>query len=90
MNPCLDSPDAPYATTRHVCNDNVRPSLLDPNLPHEPGLGQCVCMPNVVVLYVLNRPVAIIQATRMDQISLDSWLALLRRRSPRTPVETDA
>ena len=95
MNLCFDSPDAAYATpntesTQYVCKDWVRPSLLDPHLPHEPGLGQCVCMPNVVVLYVQNRPVAIIHATRMDQASLDSWLALIRRRNPRTLVETEA
>ncbi len=95
MNVCLDSPGTASTTinaksAQYVYKDCVRPSLLDPLLPHEPGLGQCICMPNVVVLYVLNRPVAIIQATRMDQVSLDSWLALVRRRSPRTPVETDA
>lgn len=92
MNLCLDSPDAASATTSAESASRLclRPSMLDPLLPHEPGLGQCVCMPNVVVLYVLNRPVAIIPATRMDQVSLDSWLTLFRRRSPRTPVETDA
>jgi hypothetical protein len=40
-------------------------------------------MPNVVVLYVVNRPVAIIQATAMDQVSLDSWLERVRSRNPR-------
>jgi hypothetical protein len=40
-------------------------------------------MPHVVVLYVLNRPIAIIEATRMDQASLDSWLARVRSRNPR-------
>jgi len=95
MNLCLDSPDAASATTntestQPVCKDCVRPSMLDAHLPHEPGLGQCVCMPNVVVLHVMNRPVAIIHATRMDQVSLDGWLALFRRRNPRTLVETEA
>jgi hypothetical protein len=95
MEVCLDAPDvasrAPNAeTARHDCKKYVRPSLLDPLLPHEPGLGQCICMPNVVVLYVLNRPVAIIHATRMDQVSLDSWLARVRRHSPRTHVEAQA
>ena len=33
----------------------TRPSLLDPALLSEPGLGPCRCMPNVAVLYLMNR-----------------------------------
>jgi hypothetical protein len=40
-------------------------------------------MPNVAVLYLMNRPIAVIQATPMDQASLDSTLARVRSRSPR-------
>jgi hypothetical protein len=65
----------------------VRPSVLDPCLPGEPSLAPCVCMPQVAVLYMHNRPVAIIQATSLDQAALDSWLACLRMRSPRTCPE---
>ena len=61
----------------------TRPSLLDPWLASEPGLGACHCMPNVAVLYLLNRPIAVIQATPMDQASLDSTLARMRNRLPR-------
>jgi len=35
-------------------------------------------MPNVAVLYLMNRPIAVIQATSMDQASLDSTLARVR------------
>ena len=61
----------------------TRPSLLDASLSSEPGLGPCRCMPNVAVLYLMNRPIAVIQATPMDQASLDSTLARVRSRSPR-------
>jgi hypothetical protein len=63
-----------------------RPSLLDPYLPHEPNFAPCVAVPNVAVLYLMNRPVAIIQATQMDFASLDSCLAALRMRAPRPAV----
>ncbi len=72
--PCMPSPAVAPA---------MRPSLLDPWLASEPGLGPCICMPNVAVLYVQNRPVAIIQATSMDQASLDGWLIRVRSRMPR-------
>ena len=61
----------------------TRPSLLDASLSSEPGLGPCRCMPNVAVLYLMNRPIAVIQATSMDQASLDSTLARVRSRPPR-------
>ena len=50
----------------------IRPSLLDPYLPSEPSLAPCVCMPHVTVLYLDNRPIAIIQATSLDQAAFDS------------------
>ena len=92
MDLTLDSPDVTcpgpqvesVPSVRMRC---IRPSLLDPRLANEPGLGRCVCMPNVVVLYVANRPVAIIQATAMDQVSLDSWLSRVRSRNPRVRLE---
>jgi hypothetical protein len=37
-------------------------------------------MPNVAVLYLMNRPIAVIQATPMDQASLSSTLARVRTR----------
>ena len=88
----LDSPDVMCPVPQVESRPSVRmrctrPSLLDPQLQHEPGLGRCVCMPNVVVLYVANRPVAIIQATAMDQVSLDSWLSRVRSRNPRAWLE---
>jgi hypothetical protein len=85
MDRTLDSldPEAQCESAPFVRLRCTRPSLLDPLLPNEPGLGRCVCMPNVVVLYVVNRPVAIIQATSMDQVSLESWLESVRSRNPR-------
>lgn len=65
----------------------TRPSLLDPFLAAEPSLAPCVCMPNVAVLYVANRPIAVIQATNLDHAALDSWLGCLRARSPRALAE---
>jgi hypothetical protein len=70
---------APLSVRLHI----TRPSVLDPFLPQEPGFAQCVCMPNVVVLYLLNRPVAIVRATSMDQVALDGWLDRIRARPPR-------
>jgi len=40
-------------------------------------------MPNVAVLYLDNRPSAIIQATPIDQASLHSTLNRLRMRCPK-------
>jgi hypothetical protein len=65
----------------------TRPSVLDPLLDSEPSLAPCVCMPHVTVLYLTNRPIAIIQATSLDQAALDSWLGCLRMRSPRALLE---
>jgi hypothetical protein len=92
MDLALDSPDVmcpepQVESTPSMRMRCTRPSLLDPRLPNEPGLGRCVCMPNVVVLYVANRPIAIIQATAMDQVSLDSWLSRVRSRNPRVRLE---
>ena len=70
----------PGASVRVRCR---RPSVLDPNLPSEPSLAPCVCMPNVMVLYLSNRPIAIIQASSLDQPALERWLACLRARPPR-------
>jgi hypothetical protein len=63
---------------------SIRPSLLDPYQVHEPRLSQCVCMPNTAVLYLMNRPIAVIQATAMDQATLDRWLTRIRNHEPRT------
>jgi hypothetical protein len=91
MDGYFDSPQGNYflpeAGGDSVRIECIRPSLLDPFLPNEPGFGPCGCAPNVVVLFVVNHPVAIIQATSMDQVSLDSWLARVRSRSPRAPAE---
>jgi hypothetical protein len=65
----------------------VRESVLDPYLPSEPELAPCVYMPNVSVLYLLGRPVAIVRATRMDQVSLDRWLVRIRSHLPRVPLD---
>jgi hypothetical protein len=61
--------------------------MLDPDVAGEPTLAPCVCMPNVSVLYVANRPVAIIQATSLDQAALDSWLVCFRTRLPRVDAD---
>jgi hypothetical protein len=75
-----DVENAPVAVSRIPRLRCVRPSVLDPDLAGEPSLAPCVCMPQVAVLYVVNRPVAIIQATSLDQAALDSQLAGLRMR----------
>jgi hypothetical protein len=43
-------------------------------------------MPNVAVLFVMNRPIAVIQATGMDQVSLDRLLTRIRGHMPRVHV----
>jgi hypothetical protein len=40
-------------------------------------------MPNVAVLYLTNRPIAVIQATPMDQASLVSMLSRMRNQAGR-------
>ncbi len=87
MNGFPDGTDveiAPMAVATHPMPQLrcVRPSLLDPLVAGEPTLAPCVCMPNVSVLYVGNRPVAIIQITSLDHAALDSRLHGLRTRSP--------
>ncbi len=62
---------------------SVRPSVLEPLLPHEPWLGACCCVPNVLVLYVENRPVSLIQGTPLDRAALESRLFSVRSQFPR-------
>jgi hypothetical protein len=81
VNRCASAAGSvPRQQARVYC---VRPSLLDPTLPSEPSFAPCRCLSQVVVLYLLNRPVAIIPATSLDQTSLDRWLDCLRARAPR-------
>ena len=90
MSVCAPRVDGPCPTETEAAPSirirPIRPSVLDPGLESEPGLGQCVCMPNVAVLYMMNRPVAVIQATAMDQVSLERWLARIRSHWPRSLI----
>jgi hypothetical protein len=60
----------------------VRPSILDPCLPSEPLLDKCACA-DTLVLFVQNRPVAMIAGSSLDCVSLNMRLNQLRIRSPR-------
>lgn len=84
-----DVENAPVAVMSNLTQPmrSIRPSVLDPYVAGEPSLAPCVCMPQVAVLYLANRPIAIIQATSLDQAALDSWLGCLRIRPPRAAAE---
>jgi hypothetical protein len=62
----------------------IRPSLLDLGLSCEPEISPCVCKPDFAVLYLLNRPIAIIHSTPIDMASLDGSLSRIRCRLPRS------
>jgi hypothetical protein len=60
----------------------VRPSILDPALESEPWIDKCPCA-DTLVLYVRNRPVAMIAGSTLDCISLAMRLNQLRIHAAR-------
>ncbi len=60
----------------------TRPSILDPALDSEPWIDKCPCA-DTLVLFVHNRPVAVICGSMLDCISLSMRLNQLRIHSPR-------
>ena len=58
--PTSDEGIAPFSPLRLT-----RQSFLEPVLPNEPWIGSCGCIPNLLVLYLLNHPVSLIAALRM-------------------------
>ena len=67
----------------------TRPSLVEPLQPAEPWVGSCVSSPHILVLYLLNRPVALIPGTPFDRTSLNGLIFQMRNRSARQSTEPD-
>jgi hypothetical protein len=61
----------------------LRPSVLDATLQREPFIAACCCNPDLLVLYVENRPVSLIPSTPLDQVTLEARLLYLRSHYPR-------
>ena len=59
-----------------------RPSFLDPRLACEPWIDACRCG-ELLVLFLLNRPIALMPGSSLDHVSLNTLLNQLRHRSPR-------
>src|SRR4051794_6600490 len=53
----------------------IRPSLVDPLQPAAPELGCCVCVPNILVLSQLTRPIALTPGTPIDLPALNARLS---------------
>lgn len=63
---------------------SMRPSILDPGLETEPRIDPCPCpCSQAMVLYLHNRPIAVIAGTPLEVAGLDSQLYRLRHRNPR-------
>ena len=60
----------------------TRPSILDPRLTQEPWIDSCPCS-EAMVLYLHNRPIAVLAGSSLDQMALDRALYRLRHRYPR-------
>ena len=60
----------------------TRPSILDPNLENEPRIDPCPCTDSLV-LYLHNRPIAIIPGTSLEYVGLCTHLHRMRHRNPR-------
>jgi hypothetical protein len=61
----------------------TRPSFLDPCLGVEPWIDACRCEPTLV-LFLMNRPIALLPGSSLDHVSLSTLLNQLRHRSPRS------
>lgn len=68
---------------RKRSHTGLRPSLLDALLPGDPWAVSC-SMPGVLVLDVSNYPVALVQATPLDQWAMNGWIYRLQNGRPRT------
>jgi hypothetical protein len=60
----------------------MRPSLLDPELGSEPWVDSCR-REQLLILFLLNRPIALMAGSSLDHISLNRQLEKLRHRTPR-------
>jgi hypothetical protein len=63
----------------------TRPSFLDPGIASEPWIDACRDE-QIVVLYLLNRPIALLSASALDLVPLTMQLDRLRHRAPRQAV----
>jgi hypothetical protein len=60
----------------------TRPSFLDPDLDSEPWIEACRYEP-LLVLFLLNRPIALMPGSALDHVSMNTRLDQLRHRTPR-------
>ena len=60
----------------------VRPSFLDPHHVCEPWIDACP-RDQVLIFFVLNRPIALLPGSSLDHFSLNILMMQLRQRSPR-------
>ncbi len=72
----------PSPTARSVHIPQTRPSFLDPQLHSEPWIDACSCQ-DTLVLFLLNRPIALMPGSSLDHVSLNTLLNQLRHRNPR-------
>lgn len=84
----LDALDQCHTPSSTVSLPETRPSVLNPDLPCEPWIDACRCEP-VLVLFLLNRPVALMPGSRFDYVSLNTLLNQLRHRAPRQSSSTE-
>ena len=76
------SPVEPLPPTLTI--PEVRPSFLDPDLVCEPWIDRCPCE-QLLIFFVLNRPIAVMPGSSLDHESLNTLLDQLRHRMPRQP-----
>jgi hypothetical protein len=60
----------------------TRPSFLDPCVRGEPWIDACPTE-DTLVLFLLNRPIALMSGSLLDHVSLNTLLNQLRHRNPR-------
>ncbi len=68
--------------TRFPALPEIRPSFLDPGLVCEPWIDECCCE-QILILFILNRPIALFPGSSLDHVSLATLLDQLRHRAPR-------
>jgi hypothetical protein len=86
MPALLQEPKPPLAVTKKrvaLRLKMTRPSILDPRLAQEPWIETCPCS-DAMVLYLHNRPIAVMAGSSLDQMALDRTLYRLRHRYPRS------
>lgn len=70
------------ASPAPVTLPETRPSVLDPNLECEPWIDVCHCE-QLLILFLLNRPIALMPGSSLDHVSLNMLLNQIRHRTPR-------